>query len=134
MNGILGNFKILSLCLKSNVCLNTFHFLISEVIIKLHITVGMLGLLLRTELSSTQRDYAQTAQACGKALIALINEVLDRAKIEAGKLELEAVPFDLRSILDDVLSLFSEKSRHKGLEVCLIIAEPIVKASTSCSS
>lgn len=77
----------------------------------------MLALLLDTELSSTQRDYAQTAKACGKALIALINEVLDRAKIEAGKLELEAVPFDLRLILDDVLSLFSEKSRHKGVEV-----------------
>lgn len=78
----------------------------------------MLALLLDTDLSSTQRDYAQTAQACGKALIALINEVLDQAKIEARKLELEAVPFDLRSILDDVLSLFSEKSRKKGLEVC----------------
>lgn len=77
----------------------------------------MLALLLDTELSSTQRDYAQTAQVCGKALIALINEVLDRAKIEAGKLELEMVPFDIRSILDDVLSLFSEKSRHKGIEV-----------------
>lgn len=77
----------------------------------------MLGLLLDTELSSTQRDFAQTAQVCGRALIALINEVLDRAKIEAGKLELEAVPFDLRSILDDVLSLFSEKSRNKGVEV-----------------
>ena len=79
----------------------------------------MLALLLDTDLSSTQKDYAQTAQACGKALIALINEVLDRAKIEAGKLELEAVPFDIRSILDDVLSLFSEKSRQKGLEVGL---------------
>ena len=78
---------------------------------------GMLALLLDTELSSTQRDYAQTAQACGRALIALINEVLDRAKIEAGKLDLESVPFDIRSILDDVLSLFSEKSRHKGIEV-----------------
>ncbi|KAK3008847.1 hypothetical protein RJ639_014898 [Escallonia herrerae] len=78
--------------------------------------LGMLALLLDTDMSSTQRDYAQTAQACGKALITLINEVLDRAKIEAGKLELEAVPFDLRSILDDVLSLFSEKSRHKGIE------------------
>ncbi|MBA0602053.1 hypothetical protein Gorai_002249, partial [Gossypium raimondii] len=71
--------------------------------------LGMLALLLDTDLSSTQRDYAQTAQVCGKALITLINEVLDRAKIEAGKLELETVPFDLRSILDDVLSLFSEK-------------------------
>lgn len=78
---------------------------------------GMLALLLDTALSGTQRDYAQTAQACGKALIALINEVLDRAKIEAGRLELEQVPFGIRSILDDVLSLFSEKSRNMGLEV-----------------
>lgn len=83
--------------------------------------VGMLALLLDTDLSSTQRDYAQTAQACGKALITIINEVLDRAKIEANKLELEAVPFELRSILDDVLSLFSEKSRRKGIEVMHIV-------------
>ncbi|XP_061364772.1 histidine kinase 4-like [Gastrolobium bilobum] len=87
--------------------------------------LGMLALLLDTELSSTQRDYAQTAQVCGKALITLINEVLDRAKIEAGKLELEAVPFDLRSILDDVLSLFSEKSRHKGLELAVFVSDKV---------
>ncbi|KAI8538782.1 hypothetical protein RHMOL_Rhmol09G0130700 [Rhododendron molle] len=87
--------------------------------------LGMLALLLDTALSSTQRDYAQTAQACGKALIALINEVLDRAKIEAGKLELEAVPFELRSILDDVLSLFSEKSRHKGIELAVFISDKV---------
>ncbi|CAK9326778.1 unnamed protein product [Citrullus colocynthis] len=87
--------------------------------------LGMLALLLDTELSSTQRDYAQTAQACGKALIALINEVLDRAKIEAGKLELEAVPFDLRLILDDVLSLFSEKSRHKGVELAVFVSDKV---------
>jgi arabidopsis histidine kinase 2/3/4 (cytokinin receptor) len=77
----------------------------------------MLDMLLDTDLKSTQKDYAQTAQACGKALISLINEVLDRAKIEAGKLDLELVPFDLRSILDDVISLFSSKSRDKGIEV-----------------
>lgn len=87
--------------------------------------LGMLALLLDTELSSTQRDYAQTAQACGRALIKLMNEVLDRAKIEAGKLELEAVPFDLRSILDDVLSLFSEKSRHKGIELAVLVSDKV---------
>ncbi|KAA0046428.1 histidine kinase 4-like [Cucumis melo var. makuwa] len=87
--------------------------------------LGMLALLLDTDLSSTQKDYAQTAQACGKALIALINEVLDRAKIEAGKLELEAVPFDIRSILDDVLSLFSEKSRQKGLELAVFVSDKV---------
>ncbi|KAI8022862.1 Histidine kinase 4 [Camellia lanceoleosa] len=87
--------------------------------------LGMLALLLDTDLSSTQRDYAQTAQACGKALITLINEVLDRAKIEAGKLELEAVPFDLRSVLDDVLSLFCEKSRNKGIELAVFISDKV---------
>ncbi|KAL5760807.1 hypothetical protein ACOSQ2_019645 [Xanthoceras sorbifolium] len=87
--------------------------------------LGMLALLLDTDLSSLQRDYAQTAQACGKALIALINEVLDRAKIEARKLELEAVPFDVRSILDDVLSLFSEKSRNKGIELAVFVSDKV---------
>ena len=79
---------------------------------------GMLQMLMDTDLDATQQDYAQTAKARGKALITLINEVLDQAKIESGKLELEEVPFDLRSILDDVLSLFSGKTRGKGIEVC----------------
>ncbi|CAM8948102.1 unnamed protein product [Rhodiola kirilowii] len=89
--------------------------------------LGMLALLLDTDLRSTQRDYAQTAQACGKALITLINEVLDRAKIEARKLEIEVVPFDLRPILDDVLSLFSEKSRNKGIELAAFVSEKVPK-------
>jgi histidine kinase 2/3/4 (cytokinin receptor) len=99
------------------------NLLMSDKSFIIYIIAGMLALLLDTELSSTQRDYAQTAQACGKALIALINEVLDRAKIDAGKLELEAVPFVLRSILDDVLSLLSEKSRHKGIEVSPLVSQ-----------
>ncbi|KAM1846669.1 hypothetical protein ACFX14_011046 [Malus domestica] len=87
--------------------------------------LGMLALLLDTALSSTQMDYARTAQACGKALITLINEVLDRAKIDAGKLELEEVPFGIRSILDDVLSLFSEKTRNKGIELAVFVSDKV---------
>ncbi|XP_044490128.1 histidine kinase 4-like [Mangifera indica] len=87
--------------------------------------LGMLALLLSTDLSTTQKDYAQTAQDCGKALIALINEVLDRAKVEARKLELEAVPFHVRSILDEVLSLFSEKSRNKGIELAVFVSDKV---------
>ncbi|KAL5995537.1 Histidine kinase 4 [Asimina triloba] len=87
--------------------------------------LGMLAMLLDTELDSAQKDYAQTAQACGKALINLINEVLDRAKIEAGKLELEAVPFDVRSILDDVLSLFCGKTRSKGIELAVFVSDKV---------
>ena len=74
-------------------------------------------MLLDTDLDATQQDFARTAQASGKTLIALINEVLDQARIESGRLELEAVPFDLRTILDKVLSLFSDKSQEKGIEV-----------------
>ncbi|XP_043695729.1 histidine kinase 4-like [Telopea speciosissima] len=87
--------------------------------------LGMLGLLLDTNLDSAQKEYAQTAQACGKALITLINEVLDRAKIEAGKLELEAIPFNLRSILDEVISLFSEKTRRKGIELAVLVSDKV---------
>lgn len=78
-----------------------------------------------TDLDVTQQDYVKTAQASGKALVSLINEVLDQAKIESGKLELEDVQFNLRAILDDVLSLFSDKSQGKGVEVCYLAGEII---------
>ncbi|KAF2292930.1 hypothetical protein GH714_029917 [Hevea brasiliensis] len=78
--------------------------------------LGMLHMLMDTDLDLTQQDYVRTAQDSGKALVSLINEVLDQAKIESGKLELEEVQFNLRAILDDVLSLFSDKSQGKGVE------------------
>jgi len=74
-------------------------------------------MLMDTELDITQQDYVRTAQASGKVLVSLINEVLDQAKVESGKLELEAVQFELRALLDDVLSLFYGKSQEKGIEV-----------------
>lgn len=92
--------------------------------------LGMLDMLLDTDMNLTQKEYAQTAQICGKALISLINEVLDRAKIEAGKLELEAVPFDVRSILDDVLSLFSSQSREKGIELAVFVSDRVPEVLT----
>ncbi|GMJ13298.1 histidine kinase 3 [Hibiscus trionum] len=87
--------------------------------------LGMLDMLMDTDLDVTQLDYVRTAQASGKALVALINEVLDQAKIESGKLELEEVQFDLRAILDDVLSLFSGKSQEKGVELAVYISDRV---------
>ncbi|KAA8533325.1 hypothetical protein F0562_033142 [Nyssa sinensis] len=87
--------------------------------------LGMLDMLMDTDLDVTQQDYVRTAQASGKALVSLINEVLDQAKIESGKLELEAVRFDLRAILDDVLSLFSGKSQEKGVELAVYISDKV---------
>lgn len=74
-------------------------------------------MLMETKLDAEQMDFAQTAHESGKDLISLINDVLDQAKIEAGKLEPETVPFDLHSILDNVLSLFSGKCKEKEIEV-----------------
>ncbi|GAB2297713.1 Hexokinase-3 [Dionaea muscipula] len=85
--------------------------------------LGMLHMLMDTDLDVTQQDYVRTAQASGKALVSLINEVLDQAKIESGKLELEDVAFNLRAILDDVLSLFSGKSQEKGIELAVYISD-----------
>ncbi|KAL8152450.1 hypothetical protein V2J09_010210, partial [Rumex salicifolius] len=87
--------------------------------------LGMLQMLMDTDLDPTQMDFAQTAHASGKDLISLINEVLDQAKIESGRLELEAVPFDLRAVLDNILSLFSGKSHEMGIELAVYVSSQV---------
>ncbi|KAL8129202.1 hypothetical protein V2J09_018357 [Rumex salicifolius] len=87
--------------------------------------LGMLQMLMDTDLDTTQMDYAQTAHASGKDLIYLINEVLDQAKIESGRLELEAVPFNLRAMLDNILSLFSGKSHEKEIELAVYVSSQV---------
>ncbi|CAL8139055.1 unnamed protein product [Prunus armeniaca] len=87
--------------------------------------LGMLQMLMDTDLKPNQQDYAETAHASGRELISLINEVLDQAKIESGRLELETVPFDLRSVLDNVLSLLSGKSNEKGIELAVYVSNMV---------
>ncbi|XP_073307292.1 histidine kinase 2 isoform X1 [Primulina huaijiensis] len=87
--------------------------------------LGMLQMLMDTNLDACQLDYAQTAHASGNELISLINKVLDQAKIESGRLELEAVPFDIRAVLDRVLSIFSGKSCEKGIELAVYVSEQV---------
>jgi PAS domain S-box-containing protein len=79
--------------------------------------IGLTGLLLDSELSDTQRQYADGVRASGEALLGIINDILDFSKIEAGKLELEMVDFDLAQALDDVAFLVAESARSKGLEL-----------------
>lgn len=79
--------------------------------------LGMLKLLMDIDLDAKQMDSAETAHGSGKDLISLINEVLDQAKIESERIELENVPFDLRFLLDNVSSLLSGKDAEKGIEL-----------------
>ena len=79
--------------------------------------IGMTNLLLDTHLDGTQRDYAETISTSSNALLALLNDILDYSRVEAGKLELEIREVYLRQILDEVLALFSQIARDKGVQL-----------------
>lgn len=83
--------------------------------------IGMTGLLLDTDLTAEQTEYAQTVRASAEALLNIINDILDFSKIEAGKMDMDMIPFDLRKALDDVIDMLSVKANQKGLEfACLV--------------
>jgi PAS domain S-box-containing protein len=87
--------------------------------------LGMTELLLDTELSDRQRRLAQTAHQSGTSLLNIINDVLDYSKIEAGKLKLEYVDFDLRRVMDEAVGLFAEPAQAKRIELILHVDEMI---------
>jgi signal transduction histidine kinase/CheY-like chemotaxis protein len=87
--------------------------------------IGMTGLLLDTVLEPNQRAYAESVRESGAALLALINDLLDYAKIDAGKLELDAQPFSPFSLIQGVAELLSPRAADKGVEITAYIDENI---------
>jgi CheY-like chemotaxis protein/anti-sigma regulatory factor (Ser/Thr protein kinase) len=87
--------------------------------------LGMAELALETNLSPEQRDYLETIQQSGDALLLIINDILDFSKIEAGKLELESLPFRLRDSLEQTLRTLAGRAHHKGLELAYYVS-PLV--------
>jgi len=84
--------------------------------------IGFSDLLLEMELDTEPREYAQTIRNAGMNLLVLINDILDLAKIEAGRIELDNAPFDLREMVDDVANLFRIPAKEKALAFTVEIA------------
>lgn len=79
--------------------------------------IGMIGLLRETELTPEQESYAKAADASGRTLMSIIDEILDTSKIESGRLELERSPFDLATLAEGVTELLAPRAHAKGIEI-----------------
>jgi len=90
--------------------------------------IGMTQLLLDTPLSDEQRDYVQTIRSSGDSLVTIVNDVLDYSKIEAGRLEIERRPMDLRAIVREVVDLFGASALEKGIRLASEVAPDVPAA------
>ncbi|HIJ77398.1 MAG TPA: PAS domain S-box protein, partial [Deltaproteobacteria bacterium] len=87
--------------------------------------LGMTELLLATDLDEKQQNIARTVLHSGESLLGVLNDILDYSKIEAGKLELESIDFDLRESVEEVMQLFAERAHQKGLELLCQLDEDV---------
>lgn len=94
-----------------------FAMMSHEIRTPLNGVLGMLQLLLHTRLDQRQREYVETMRYAGDALLAILNDVLDYAKIEAGKIVFERVDFSLGRLLDSMIMLMQTRATEKGLRL-----------------
>ncbi|MCP4374657.1 MAG: response regulator [bacterium] len=87
--------------------------------------LGMVGLLLDSELTGEQREYAQIVKTCGDQLLTLINDILDFSKIEAGKLDMEVIDFDLRTAMEETNDIMAIHAREKGLRFSCFVGPKV---------
>ncbi|KOP66496.1 histidine kinase [Bacillus sp. FJAT-18019] len=87
--------------------------------------IGMIDLLMDSDLQEEQREYATIIRNSADALVNIINDILDFSKMESGKMELEEYPFDLKSCVQEVFGLFSGEASKKNLELSYYIEDRI---------
>ena len=93
--------------------------------------IGMIALLLDTELTDEQREYVEGTRSSADALLTIINDILDFSKIEAGKLELEHHPFELHLCIEEALDLLSIKAAEKKLDLAYSVDDQLPKILVS---
>ncbi|UZP66466.1 response regulator [Desulfovibrio mangrovi] len=79
--------------------------------------IGMIDITEKTKLTAKQQEYLKIIKASARSLLGIVNDILDISKIEAQRLELEVIPFDLRKLLDEVTDLFGDRVSEKGVEL-----------------
>ncbi|MEU9128679.1 response regulator [Kitasatospora sp. NPDC048540] len=87
--------------------------------------IGMTGLILNTDLTTDQREFAEIIRGSAEALLTIINDILDYTKIESGKLDLELAPFNLRECVESALDLVAMKAGEKQIDLAYLIDEDI---------
>lgn len=87
--------------------------------------LGMADLVLDTDLDAEQRTYVEAVRTSGRALLTLIDGILDFSRIEAGRLDLSAEPFDLRAVVEGVVELLAPRAQDKGIEIAIDVADDV---------
>lgn len=87
--------------------------------------IGMIALLRETSLTAEQENYAHTADASGRALLSIVDEILDTSKAEAGALAVEAKPFELLPLVESVVELMAPRAHAKGIEISSFVGSEV---------
>ncbi len=87
--------------------------------------IGMTDLLIDTKLDEEQRKYAEIVHELGECLIAIINDILDISKMEAGKFEIECIDFDIANVAENAASLMAGKAREKNIDLGVYVEQAL---------